>query len=291
MTAEPTLGVCFPPTFAPELLLPFARAADDAGVPELWVWEDCFKESGIASAAAVLASTERLSVGVGILPVPLRNVALTAMELATLARLFPGRLLPGIGHGVQPWMAQVGAQVESPLTLLREYAVALRALLAGGPVSAAGRYVTLDEVELTWPPTTVLPVYGGSVGPRSLAVIAEQLDGLVLAWSSTDQIAAARAMIDPISAAAGRGHLPVVTTVIAATGPGARDRLHAEQARWDEEPGGPSGVAGGAADVAGVVRGLAAAGATTVILQPTADEPDPLAFAAFAADVATVLAE
>src|SRR3712207_6924974 len=47
-------------------------------------------------------------------PVPLRNVALTAMELATLGRLFPGRIRGGVGHGVQEWMAQVGARVESP---------------------------------------------------------------------------------------------------------------------------------------------------------------------------------
>ena len=40
-------------------------------------------------------------------------------------------------------MAQVGARVESPLTLFREYAEALRALLAGGPVTVAGRYISL----------------------------------------------------------------------------------------------------------------------------------------------------
>jgi hypothetical protein len=34
------------------------RAADAAGVDELWLWEDCFSESRIASAAAALAWTE-----------------------------------------------------------------------------------------------------------------------------------------------------------------------------------------------------------------------------------------
>ena len=59
------------------------------------------------------------AVGIGVLPVPLRNVALTAMETATLHRLFPGRLTVGVGHGVQDWMGQVGARPESPVTLLR----------------------------------------------------------------------------------------------------------------------------------------------------------------------------
>ena len=47
-------------------------------------------------------------VGIGLLPVPLRNLALAAMEIATLARLFPDRFVPAIGHGVLDWMGQVG---------------------------------------------------------------------------------------------------------------------------------------------------------------------------------------
>src|SRR6266545_3025465 len=47
-----------------------ARLADESGLEELWLWEDCFRESGVAAAAAALAWTERLRVGVGLLPVP-----------------------------------------------------------------------------------------------------------------------------------------------------------------------------------------------------------------------------
>ncbi len=205
---------------------------------------------------------------------PLRNVAVTAMEIATLARLFPGRLITGIGHGVQPWMAQVGARAESPLTLLREYAEALRALLAGGPVTVAGRYVTLDAVELDWPASPAPQLYGGSVGPKSLAVIGELLDGLILDWSTPEQLRSARALVDPLAAAAGRAPLPIVTTLIVASGPGAADRVAAEQGRWDLEPGGFGGIGGTPGEIAAAVLDLAAAGASSVVLQPTADEPD-----------------
>lgn len=93
------LGAVFLPLLPPERLRDLARAADEAGLQELWLWEDCFRESAIASAAAALAWTEQLHVGVGLLPVPLRNVAVTAMEMATLHRLFPGRVKVGVGHG------------------------------------------------------------------------------------------------------------------------------------------------------------------------------------------------
>ena len=137
-------------------------------------------ESGIASAAAALAWTGRLTVGIGLLPVPLRNVALTAMEAATIDRLFPGRIRLGVGHGVQEWMGQVGVRAESPMTLLREYVVALRQLLAGDRVTTQGRYVHLDGVALDWPPSAPVPIHVGAVGPRTLRLSGEVGDGTIL---------------------------------------------------------------------------------------------------------------
>ena len=105
------IGAIFQPAFPPERLRAAVEAADAGGVPELWLWEDCFQESAFATAGAALAWSERLRVGIGVAPMPLRNVAVTAMEIATIARMFPGRLLPGVGHGVQRWMAQAGKRV------------------------------------------------------------------------------------------------------------------------------------------------------------------------------------
>jgi alkanesulfonate monooxygenase SsuD/methylene tetrahydromethanopterin reductase-like flavin-dependent oxidoreductase (luciferase family) len=176
----PTLAAIFPPTQAPERLAAVAAAAEEFGLPELWVWEDCFSESGIATATAILAATSHVGVGIGLLPVPLRNVALTAMELATMSRLFPGRLTAGVGHGVSDWMSQVGATVSSPMTLLREYTEALHALLRGETVTAHGRYVHLDGVALDWPPALPPPLLIGGIGPRTVGLAGELSDGLIL---------------------------------------------------------------------------------------------------------------
>src|SRR5438477_4291424 len=121
------VGAVFLPQLPPERLRAVATAADVAGLDELWLWEDCFREGGMTSCAAALAWTGRLRVGVGVFPVPLRNVALAAMEVATLARMFGNRAVIGVGHGVTEWMAQVGAGTASPMTLMREYATALAA--------------------------------------------------------------------------------------------------------------------------------------------------------------------
>jgi alkanesulfonate monooxygenase SsuD/methylene tetrahydromethanopterin reductase-like flavin-dependent oxidoreductase (luciferase family) len=285
MTAHPSprIGIAFVPTLAPERLRSLATAADAARLDELWVWEDCFKQSGIASAAAALAWTDQLTVGIGLLPVPLRNVALTAMELATLERMAPGRLVAGIGHGVQPWMEQVGARVESPLTLLREYTDALRRLLDGETVTATGRYVTLTEVALDWPPVAPPPLMLGGTGPRSLALAAELGDGLLLANDRTlAEVEQAAGVVGRGAAASRKGRrAALVATLIVATGPGAEQRVAEEIPRWGRSPEPGMGAAGDAATIGAGIRRLAASGATSVCLQPTEDEPDLLGLVRF----------
>jgi alkanesulfonate monooxygenase SsuD/methylene tetrahydromethanopterin reductase-like flavin-dependent oxidoreductase (luciferase family) len=283
-----TLGAVFRPQLPPERLRSIARLADDVGLEELWLWEDCFREGGISAAAAALAWTERVRVGVGLLPVPLRNVAITAMEAATLHRLFPGRSVLGVGHGVQDWMGQVGARAESPLTLLREHLVALRALLRGERVTTDGRYVTLDDVALDWPPAGDgdIPVFAGATGPRTLRLAGEIADGTVLTASTPpDGVRRARGLIDEGRAVAGRTDPhQVVVYLLTATGPDAPARLRAELTDEGLVSVPDLGVAGDAGAVAKAVQRLAEAGADTVILQPTGDEPDPEAFVRFTAE-------
>ena len=277
------LGAIFLPQMAPEQLREVARVADEAGVEELWLWEDCFFESGIASAAAALAWTERARVGIGILPVPLRNVALAAMEIATLQRLFPGRVRVGVGHGVQSWMGQVGARAGSPVSLLREYLSALRALLDGQEVTSSGRYVKLDKVRLDWPPGASTELLAGATSPVSLRLSGEFADGTILTGgTSPDGVRRARALIEQGRSAAGRtgGH-HVVVYLLAATGPGAEERLAYQHRQWGFQPGEGVGVAGDALEVAQAIEEFVRAGANTIVLNPTGDEPDVAGFIRF----------
>lgn len=276
MTA-PRLGIAHVPTLPPERLRAVALAADEH-LDDLWVWEDCFKQSGLASATAALAWTERVRVGLGLMPAPLRSVALLAMEIATVQRTFPGRFVPGVGHGVQDWMGQAGVRVDSPMTLLEEVLTALRALLAGEEVTTSGRYVRLDRVRLDWPPAPGERLMSGGSGPRTLELAGRLTDGVLLAALLTEaefvsQRASGLAGHATAAAAGDGGAEPeVVFTLLAATGPGAQDRLDADLRRWGHSPG--DAVAGDAAAVADTVRHYGELGATTVVIQPTADDPD-----------------
>jgi alkanesulfonate monooxygenase SsuD/methylene tetrahydromethanopterin reductase-like flavin-dependent oxidoreductase (luciferase family) len=277
---SPALGVVFRPQLPPERLRAVAVAADDAGLDELWIWEDCFFEGGISTAAAALAWTQRIRLGIGLLPVPLRNVALAAMETATLARLFPGRVEVGIGHGVQEWMGQVGARVDSPMTLLREYTTALRALLAGERVTTEGRYLHLDDVKLDWPPAELPSLLIGAVGPRTIALSGELADGTLLTGGSTpDTVRRARVALDAARATAGvTGPHRITVYLIAVPGPHAQERLSAELREWSLDENEDVGIAGGPEQLAEGINRWVAAGADSVVLQPTGDEPDLTGF-------------
>jgi alkanesulfonate monooxygenase SsuD/methylene tetrahydromethanopterin reductase-like flavin-dependent oxidoreductase (luciferase family) len=265
-----TVGAIALPQLPPEGLRGIAEAADSAGLDELWLWEDCFLSGGVAAAASVLAWTDRLKVGIGIMPVPFRNVALCAMEVAALTRMSGGRALPGIGHGVQEWMGQVGARAASPLTLLREYATALRSLLSGDTVSTQGRYVKLDAVKLDWPPEQVPPIYVGATGPKTLALAGQVGDGTILTGGTSP--AGASAALKHI---AGPASHELVLFVPAAFGPDGAERLLDQQKRYGIDV---PGVSGTPEEMAAGLREFIDAGATRLILQPTVDEPDPVDF-------------
>ncbi|HEU4948648.1 MAG TPA: LLM class flavin-dependent oxidoreductase [Kribbella sp.] len=175
------LGMCFPRTFPAALVTDVARRLEAGGADELWVIEDCFYTAAPTLAAAALSVTERLTVGIGILPAVARNPAVTAMEIATVCALAPGRFLPGIGHGVQEWMDQMGARTRSPLTTLEEVTVAVTRMLAGESVTIEGKEVHLRDVKLDQPPTEPPPLLLGVRGPKSLALAGRVGGGVVLA--------------------------------------------------------------------------------------------------------------
>ena len=279
----PRVGILFRPQLPPERLREFVIAAEMAGLDDLWMWEDCFLEGGLTSAAAALAWSSSLRIGLGLMPAPLRNPALAAMEVATLARLFPGRFVPAVGHGVLPWMEQVGARALSPMTLLREWVTATRSLLRGDAVTVSGQYVRLSDVALDWPPATVPPLLVGARGPKTLALAGELADGLVLdAGTSPPGV---RQAVD--RAAARRPH-EVVVYVLCGAGVGSTERVEAELTK-SSEPLSSRAAVGSPEEVAETVRSFTSAGATTVVLQPTAEDPDVAATIRLAAAAKTVL--
>jgi 5,10-methylenetetrahydromethanopterin reductase len=278
---DPALGFVVRPRLPPEQLAEVAGKVEAAGFDELWLWEDCFLAGGIATTAVALAATSSVKVGLGILPAPVRNPAFAAMEIAALARMFPGRVLPGFGHGVTDWMRQIGAKPESQLALLEETVSAVRALLAGEEVSVDGRYVRLEGVSLDHPPEVVPPVFVGVRRAKSLAVSGRAADGTILSEpSSVPYIEWARAQI-----AATRPHRLTVyawcsmdrdgDAARAAMRPVVDERLQEGGPQAEHLDMDTAAVVGTPDECAATIRKLGDAGADAVVLVPLTPDVDP----------------
>lgn len=264
--------------WAPEELPGFAREVESLGADDLWVVEDLGWNGGVSAATVALGATERLRVGVGIMPAPLRSPALLAMEVATLARVFPGRFVAGIGHGVPEWMASVGVAARSPLALLEETISSVRTLLRGERVELDGREVRLDGVTLVHPPAQVPPLVAGVVRPRSLELSGRVADGTLIAEGHGPRdLQSARALIDKGGASADH---TLTVFAFCCVGDDAdqvagalRPQIEGQGAWLGRPPEQVFTVSGGAAQAAGRVRELAEAGASTVVLRMAGPEP------------------
>ena len=167
------------------------------------------------------------------------------------------------------------------MTLLEEYATAVRRLLAGERVTVEGRYVQLDDVALDWPPATPPPLMLGGTGPKSVAQAARLGDGNLLAAGADRRRDPRDLRADCRAPERGQPGIRSWSPLIAATGPGAQERVVTEVSRWFDAADIGMGAAGDAAEIAGAIRRLADLGVTSVGIQPTEDEPDLEGFVGF----------
>ncbi|WP_033290901.1 LLM class flavin-dependent oxidoreductase [Amycolatopsis jejuensis] len=175
----PELGFLLGSTEDPAQIVATAKAAERAGVDELWLGEDYFFAGGIAAAGALLASTS-LPVGIGIVPAVTRHPALLAMELATLAGIYPGRVYGGIGAGVPEWLDGMALRPKALLSSVRNTLRAVRDLHAGKTVTVEHETFAAQEIALHCPPVEPPPLYVGASGPKALAMSGAEADGSVL---------------------------------------------------------------------------------------------------------------
>lgn len=219
MAVNARLGILLLSTTAPESLAGMSHRCEELGFDEVWLAEDYFFYGGFTAAAQVLAATERIKVGLGVVSCVARHPAATAMEIAALDRSFPGRFLPGIGHGVPAWVRQMGLTPKSPMRALTEAVTGIRTLLSSRePYSTEGEYATFRDVALFHPPAGEVPLYLGVIGAKGCELAGRIANGNVLSvLAPTEYVTWARDLGQRGMQAAGRtGSFSVPTYVLAA---------------------------------------------------------------------------
>jgi F420-dependent oxidoreductase-like protein len=168
--------------------VPFAVGAEALGYDSVWVAE-AWGSDAVSLLAWVGASTKRIGLGTGILQIPTRTPALTAMTAATLDRLSGGRLLLGLGvSGPQVIEGWHGAPYGKPLARTRECVEIVRKILARKePLVHQGESYRIPfeggtglgkPLKLMMAPLRAsVPIYLAALGPKNVALAAEIGDG------------------------------------------------------------------------------------------------------------------
>jgi len=178
-----------PPGTNPVELVPLAQEAERLGYDSVWTAE-AWGTDAVTVLAWIAARTERIKVGSGIMQIPGRTPANTAMTAATLDLMSGGRFLLGLGTSgpqvVEGWHGEAWGK---PLGKTREYVEIVRKALRRETVAHEGEHYRIpyagpDATGLGKPLKLMLrplradvPIYLAAIGPRNVALAAEIADG------------------------------------------------------------------------------------------------------------------
>ncbi|MFO7549470.1 MAG: LLM class F420-dependent oxidoreductase [Acidimicrobiia bacterium] len=197
------LSLTTPGLTVPELAS-LARWAEELGYGEAWLSEVAGPEAFV-TAAATAAATERMTVGVAVVPAYTRTPAVLAMAASSVSQVLAGRPFRlGIGSSseaiVDGWN---GVAFERPLTRVRETAEAVRAGL-DEVGDFEGRTVAMRRFRNAAPAAGPVSVYVGALNPGMLRVAGAVGDGVCLNMMPAEVVPRQLAEVRHGAAAAGR---------------------------------------------------------------------------------------
>jgi 5,10-methylenetetrahydromethanopterin reductase len=174
------LGVSFDGFVTTGEAMALAERAVTAGARSLWVAEHLGYREAVATCVAFAIKTpEAMLVPTAVSPY-LWHATPTAMAMATLDEVAPGRAAIAVGTGNPLFLAESGRAVDKPVRAMREFTEALRRLWSGEAVHADGEFVRLAGARLAFRPSAPIPVYIAAIGPDMLRLAGRIGDGVVL---------------------------------------------------------------------------------------------------------------
>ena len=157
----------------------FAQRVEALGYDGLWIPELDGREP-VATSGHLLASTERLHVGIGIANIYVRDFVAAAQARQTLAELSGGRFWLGLGVSHPMLVEPRGHAFKPPVKALGDYLRGIHATTPSGPSHASPA-----------------PIICAAHGPRLLGVTRELADGAFCLNQPPEHTAKAREILGP----------------------------------------------------------------------------------------------
>ena len=218
--------------------LEIVQEAEKLGYDSVWT-----AEAYGSDAATVLAwlagQTSKIRLGSGILQMPGRSPAMTAMTAATIDQLSGGRMILGIGSsGPQVAEGWHGQRFAKQLQRTREYVAVVRKALARERLEFHGETLELPlpdgpgkALKLTIAPVQErIPVYLAAIGPKNTALAGEIADGWIPTLFSPEHVSELRPLLQEGADRVGRSLdgfdiAPTVNVFVTDDLPAARDAM------------------------------------------------------------------
>ena len=184
------LFLAYWPWFSLEEQVELAVLGDELDLDSLWISE-AWGQDAVSVLGLLAGRTERIALGSGLMQIPARQPAATAMAAASLDVISGGRFRLGLGvSGPQVSEGWYGVPFSKPLARTREYVEIVRKALARERLEHHGAAFTLPLDEghgggglgkplrlLAKPVSEQIPIYLGAIGPRALEQTGEIADG------------------------------------------------------------------------------------------------------------------
>jgi len=175
------IGISLGPAGTPGQFAETVDLLEQAGVDSLWLSEITYSPlvEPFTGMAFALARTRRLKAGTGVSVLPGRNPVLVAKQLASLAGLAPGRVLPVFG--VLPAQPAERALFDVPdgrrAAVFDESLRLIRLLLTAERVSFDGEFFTVSDATVGALPAKPLDIWLGGSAPAGLRRVGRLADG------------------------------------------------------------------------------------------------------------------
>jgi len=207
------------------------KEADRLGFHSVWTAE-AYGSDAVTPLAWIAGQTQQIKLGTGIMQMPARSPAMTAMTATTLDQLSGGRFLLGLGvSGPQVVEGWHGVPYGKPLKRTREYLEIIRNIWAReAPLTHSGEHYQIPfhgpgATGLGKPLKSILhgrriPIYLATIGPKSVELTAEIADGWIPIFYSPTRTDAYRDALENGFAKAGGKSLrdfdiaPTVTVIL-----------------------------------------------------------------------------
>jgi len=156
-----------------------AQQAEKLGYDDIWL-ADAGGLDAFTLSPMLLEKTERLRLGIAVVPAYTRTPAVMASTLAVINQAYPGRFVPGFGTSshaiIEGWH---GLKLDRPLARMKETVSLLRTMLAGEKTSFAGDTLHSHGYRQA-PSDPPVPIYLAALRPKMVETAAAIADGVIL---------------------------------------------------------------------------------------------------------------